>query len=110
MTNEWLAQRISAVALVLLTLWFGYSLFTLEDFTHVIVLTWLSQPLNTILMLLYVMTMIYHADLGMRVIIEDYISCLGLRLTCIILVKFVFAFTAVTGIWAILKVAYDKGI
>ena len=79
------AQRITAVALIFLGLWFLYAVLSLENLQFVAVSAWMSTPLNSILMLLTLVSLVYHSQLGVQTVIEDYvhgptISVLSLRL------------------------------
>ena len=79
------AQRITAAALIFLGLWFVYSVLSLENLQFDAVSAWMSTPLNSILMLLTFVSLVYHSQLGVHTVIEDYvhgptISVLSLRL------------------------------
>ena len=79
------AQRITAVALIFLGLWFLYAVLSLENLQFDAVSAWMSTPLNSILMLLTLVSLVYHSQLGVQTVIEDYvhgptISVLSLRL------------------------------
>ena len=71
--DHWWAQRVSAVALILLGLWFAASLIAHAGADHGAVVAWLRNPITAILMLLLVATTFYHAALGLQVVIEDYV-------------------------------------
>src|SRR6516162_1518099 len=68
--DHWWAQRVSAVALILLGLWFAASLIAHAGADHGAVVAWLRNPITAILMLLLVATTFYHAALGLQVVIE----------------------------------------
>ena len=106
-TTHWLVQRISAVALIPLSLWFVISVANMENYTHHDVLIWLSRPITTILMLLYIPTALYHGYLGIKVILEDYVHNEGTKIGCIIAAKFIFIPAGVMAVWAILKVSFS---
>ncbi len=72
-TAHWWAQRVSAVALIPLTLWFVFSLLTLPAFDYDTVRTWLSVPVSGFLAVLLVAVLAYHSYLGTTVIVEDYV-------------------------------------
>ena len=79
------AQRLTAVALIFLGLWFLYSVLSLENLQFEAVSAWLSTPVNSILMLLTFVSLVYHSQLGVQIVIEDYvhgpkIAVLSLRL------------------------------
>src|SRR5690606_41812647 len=66
-TGHWWTQRISSVALLLLGAWFLVSLTRLPGFDHANVQEWLGQPWTAVLMLLLVLTIARHSDLGLQV-------------------------------------------
>jgi succinate dehydrogenase / fumarate reductase membrane anchor subunit len=103
---HWYAQRVTAVALVLLGLWFVVSLATLGGASHALVVAWLSTPLASALAVLLVLTAAYHALLGLQVVIEDYVGAKGQRLAVLLVVKFVFAVAAVIGVLSVLRIAF----
>ena len=73
--DHWRSQRETAVILFILTFWFLYQLlFVLYSFDFIEVQTWARDPLNALIIVLTSLYMIYHAELGVQVIIEDYVS------------------------------------
>lgn len=102
-TSHWWGQRVSGGAMVVLGLWFAWSLATMSGFSHAEAVAFISQPLNVVLLLLLSVTMAYHSYLGVQVVIEDYIHGHGLRLAALILSRFAHVFLAVAAVFAILK-------
>ena len=73
--DHWRSQRETAVILLILTVWFLYQLlFVLNSLDFIEVQTWARDPLNALIIVLTSLYMIYHAELGVQVIIEDYVS------------------------------------
>ena len=73
--DHWRSQRETAVILLILTLWFLYQLlFVLNSLDFIEVQAWARDPLNALIIILTSLYMIYHAELGVQVIIEDYVS------------------------------------
>ncbi len=103
---HWYAQRVTAVALVLLGLWFVISLATLGGASHARVVTWLSSPLASALAVLLVLTAAYHALLGLQVVIEDYVANRGTRTGVLLAVKFALVVAAVIGVLAVLRITF----
>lgn len=100
------AQRLTAVALIFLGLWFLISILLLDDLHFAAVSAWLSNPLNSVLMLLTFATLAYHSQLGVQIVIEDYvhgpkISVLSLRLNVLAHIL-----VAVAGLYALLKIGF----
>jgi succinate dehydrogenase / fumarate reductase membrane anchor subunit len=104
--SHWYAQRVTAVALVLLGLWLVVSFATLGGASHARVVEWLSSPLSSALAVLLVMTAAWHALLGLQVVIEDYVSDKGTRTAVLLVVKFALAVAAVLGVVAVLRIAF----
>jgi succinate dehydrogenase membrane anchor subunit len=104
--HHWWVQRVSSVALVLLTLWFVAAVVHLGSFDYAIVHAWLAKPVNAVLMLLLSTTAIYHSQLGIQVVLEDYVNHHGAKLTVLMLVNFVHLLLAALAAFAILRVAF----
>jgi succinate dehydrogenase / fumarate reductase membrane anchor subunit len=103
---HWYAQRVTAVALVLLGLWFVFSLATLGGASHERMVLWLSTPLASALAVLLVLTAAYHALLGLQVVIEDYVADNGTRTGVLLFVKFALVVAAVIGVLAVLRIPF----
>ena len=105
-SSHWYAQRVTAVALVLLALWLVISLASLADASYEQVTGWLRCPLNSALALLLVVVAAWHAVLGLQVVVEDYVADKGKRLLVLIAIKFAFVVAAVVGVLAVLRIAF----
>lgn len=104
--GHWWMQRMTAIALIPLSLWFVFSVarFPLLDYTTMI--AWIKSPLVAVALVLYFAAMFYHAALGVQVVIEDYVGNEGVKLVSIVLSKFaLFAFGA-AAVFAVLKIAF----
>jgi succinate dehydrogenase / fumarate reductase membrane anchor subunit len=105
-TAHWWAQRVTAVALVPLTLWFVFSLLTLPDFEYETVRTWLSVPISGFLSVLLVSVLCYHSYLGTIVIIEDYVTSNGMKLLSLMTLRFLYVLAGGAAVFAILRVVF----
>jgi len=105
-TAHWWAQRVSAVALIPLTLWFLLTLLALPDLGYATVRTWLALPINGFLAVLLVAVLTYHAYLGTTVVIEDYVAAAGTRIVTLMLLRFLYVLAGGAAIFAILRVAF----
>ncbi len=103
--SHWWWQRVTAIALVPLVLWFVYSILCLMGGGYSEATAWLSSPINATLMLVFVLAMLFHAQTGLQVVIEDYIHVKWLNLTLILFVKFSAVVLAVLATISVLKVA-----
>jgi succinate dehydrogenase / fumarate reductase membrane anchor subunit len=105
-TAHWWAQRVSAVALIPLTLWFVFSLLTLPAFDYDTVRTWLSVPFSGFLAVLLVAVLAYHSYLGTIVIVEDYVTAAGMKVLTLLVLRFLYVLCGGAGIFAILRVVF----
>jgi succinate dehydrogenase / fumarate reductase membrane anchor subunit len=103
--QHWWAQRLSALALIPLMLWFCASLIAHLGAGRGAVLRWLGAPLPAILMLLLLLTGFYHQYLGVQVVIEDYVENEWARLALVVLNRFVAVLLSVAAIFAVLRIA-----
>jgi len=106
--EHWWLQRVTAVALLPLGLWFALSLIALPDFSHATVFAWIHRPLTSVLMILFVATVGYHSHLGVRVVIEDYVPGKGAKLVALIASTFAHAGLAIAAVFAVLKIAFGS--
>jgi succinate dehydrogenase / fumarate reductase membrane anchor subunit len=104
--HHWWLQRLTSIALVPLTIWFTVSILSLPSMDHVTVLAWMAQSWTALLLIVLVLVATYHSQLGVRVVIEDYIPSPGTRTLTLVTLTFVHALLAVAGVFAILKVAF----
>lgn len=72
-TGHWWVQRTTAVVLIPLGLWFAISLLRLPNGDYSAVRSWLAEPLNSILMILLIVSVLHHSQLGIQVVVEDYV-------------------------------------
>ncbi len=103
--HHWWAQRVSAVALIPLTIWFVASIVALAGADHAAVSAWIGNPIVAVLLVLLVAAALYHAQLGMQVVYEDYIHTHWLKITADVGTKLLSLLLAVATIFAVLKIA-----
>ena len=103
--EHWWMARVTAVALIPLTLWFVASIIAHTGSDYVTFIVWLRMPLVSILMVLLLIALFYHTTLGLQVVIEDYVhseakfgALIAVRLGCVAL--------AVAGILATMRIAF----
>ncbi|MDH3615471.1 MAG: succinate dehydrogenase, hydrophobic membrane anchor protein [Gammaproteobacteria bacterium] len=106
-TSHWWGQRVSAIALVFLGVWFAWCLATMPGFSHAAAIASIGRPINSILLLLLSVTLAYHSYLGIQVVIEDYVHAHGLKLAALILSRFAHVVLAAAAIFAILKIGLN---
>lgn len=104
--DHWWAQRVSAVALIPLGLWFVASLIALAGADHARVVAWLHGTLAALLTMLMVAAVFYHAALGIQVVIEDYVHSDWAKIPAIVATKLLCFALAAAGIFAVLRIAF----
>jgi succinate dehydrogenase / fumarate reductase membrane anchor subunit len=104
--EHWWAQRVSAVALIPLGLWFAASLVALAGADRAAVLAWLHAPVQAILAILLLIAVFYHAALGLQVVVEDYVHAEWLKVSSLVAMRLVSFGLAVAGIFAVLRIAF----
>jgi succinate dehydrogenase / fumarate reductase membrane anchor subunit len=107
-TEHFWAQRVTAIALIPLALWFVASLATYTGADHATAKAWLAEPFTAIVMILLVAIGFHHAQLGIQVVIEDYVSTEWIKVFSIIVVKLAAVALAVAAIFSVLKIAFGS--
>src|ERR1700759_1180184 len=102
--HHWWAQRLTALALVPLTLWFVFSVIHLSGASHQAVIDWLSAPLTMGLMLALVVATFHHLHLGVQVVIEDYVHDERFKMPAVLAVRALCILLALVCIVSVLKV------
>lgn len=105
--SHWWLQRVSAVALVPLTLWFLLSLLGLPDLGHTEVASWISDGWAPVFLVLLVLSLAYHSALGVQVVLEDYVHAKPAKVAALLASNFLHALLAVAGVFAVLKIAFQ---
>jgi succinate dehydrogenase / fumarate reductase membrane anchor subunit len=103
--KHWWAERVSAVALIPLTLWFVASIIAHTGSDYASFTAWLRQPYVTVLMIALLVGIFYHLALGLQVIVEDYQHGLS-KFAGVIAVQLGCAILAIAGIVATLRIAF----
>jgi succinate dehydrogenase / fumarate reductase membrane anchor subunit len=104
--EHWWAQRVTAVALIALGLWFVASLLAHVGADRASVRAWLHAPVPAILALLLLIAVFYHSALGLQVVIEDYVHAEWLKVSSLVAMRLVSFGLAVAGIFAVLRIAF----
>ena len=104
-TEHWMAQRMTAIANLPLVIWFVFAVVNLRGASHAEFTGWLAQPLNAILAILFIISVLYHAKLGAQVVTEDYVHNEGFKVFKLIAQKLVVLTIGVACIFSILKIA-----
>ncbi|TDI59356.1 MAG: succinate dehydrogenase, hydrophobic membrane anchor protein [Alphaproteobacteria bacterium] len=104
-THHFWMQRVTAVALIPLVIWFLYALLSHMGGSRDEVIAWVSQPIVAVAFVLLLGAGLYHLKLGLQVVIEDYVHGEGMKLVSQLAVTLVTAAVGVASVFAVLKIA-----
>ncbi|MCC6914310.1 MAG: succinate dehydrogenase, hydrophobic membrane anchor protein [Rhodospirillaceae bacterium] len=104
--HHWWMQRLTSLALIPLAMWFVVSLIGLRQSDWEQYTLWISNPINATVMILFLGVTFHHAQSGMQVVLEDYVSSHGTRIASIVAVKFICYALAALSIVSVLIVAF----
>jgi succinate dehydrogenase / fumarate reductase membrane anchor subunit len=107
--GHWLAERVTSIALIPLVIWAVYSALMLAAGTYETAVAWLGSPVNAVLLGLLVAVGFWHMQVGLRVVIEDYIGRPLTRSALLIANLFVCILGAALAIFSVAKVAITGG-
>jgi succinate dehydrogenase / fumarate reductase, membrane anchor subunit len=103
--QHWKMQRLTAIANVLLVLWFMFSAMALSGSGYDQVRAWLASPVTASLVVLLIISTFYHARLGLQIVVEDYVHHEGARIASLVAIALIVLALAVACIVAVLSVA-----
>lgn len=103
--GHWWMQRVTAVALIPLTLWFAASLVKHAGDNYTSLALWLRAPLVTTSMVMLMCALFYHMALGLQVVAEDYIHVDRIKVPVVVLIYLISFALAAAGILATLRIA-----
>jgi succinate dehydrogenase / fumarate reductase membrane anchor subunit len=103
--HHWWLQRLTSVALVPLSIGFVASLLALPALDYASLVAWLRQSGTALGLILFVLVAARHSQLGMRVVIEDYVHGEGLKTVALVFIDYAHVLIGVAAVFAVLKVA-----
>ena len=103
--HHWWMQRLTAIALIPLVVWFAISLVMLSGADYTTVRAWIGSPLVMVLLILTISVGLHHGQLGLQVVFEDYTSG-AIRVAMIVLTKFIAILFGLAAIVAILRIGF----
>lgn len=103
--HHWLVQRATAVALVFLGLWFVYFVVGLIGADYLAATDAIARPWNAVLLIAFLISAFWHAQLGMQVVLEDYVHSPLWAVTLQLAVRFACVLAALGGIFAVVLIA-----
>jgi succinate dehydrogenase membrane anchor subunit len=105
--EHWWMQRVTAAALIPLTLWFVVSLIALTGSDYNAFIAWLKAPFVAILMVLVLVALFHHMALGLQVVVEDYVHSDRAKIPTVVTIRLACFALAVAGIFATVRIAFD---
>ena len=104
--HHWWAQRLTAIALIPLVVWFAISLVMMSGADYGSVRAWIGSPVVMVLLILTIAVGLHHGQLGLQVVIEDYVHGDGFKLALIVAVRFIAIFFGLAAVVAILRIGF----
>ena len=108
--SHWVAEKVSAIALVPLVIWMVYAVLQLAAGDYGFAVHWIQSPLNATLVVLTLAISFWHMHAGLRVVVEDYIHKTLTKSALLLLNLFVCGLSGALAIFSILKVALGAGV
>ena len=103
--GHWWAQRMTAAALVLLSVWFVITVLCLLHADYATARAAVARPWNALLLIVFVLSMFWHAVLGLQVVIEDYVHTRWKEVVLLVAIKFLAVLGALASVLAVLRIA-----
>ncbi len=103
-TGHFWMQRLTAIALIPLSIWFVAAMVGLTDSSHAHVVAWIAVPWNATLLLSLIIALFWHSSLGIQVVIDDYIHLTWAKVTATVLQRFAHILLAVASIVAVVRI------
>ncbi len=103
----WIAERVSSLALVPLTLYGVWAAMEIARGGYAGAVAFLQNPFNAVVIALLLGVSFHHMEMGMRVIVEDYLAKPSTRIICLMLNKAVCWSFGAVAVFSVLKVAFS---
>lgn len=103
--GHWWTQRVTAVALVVLVLWFVALVLSLLHSDFATAHATVAKPWNALLLIVFLIAAFWHAVLGLQVVIEDYVHTRWKEIVLLVAIKFLAVLGALSGVLAVLRIA-----
>ena len=103
--GHWWTQRVTAAALVLLGVWFVATVLCLLHADYATARAAVAKPWNALLLIAFVLTMFWHAVLGLQVVVEDYVHVRWKEVVLMVTIKFLAVLGALASVLAVLRIA-----
>jgi len=106
--GHWWMQRVTALALIPLTLWFAASLIARARDDYGVFILWLRSPFTSVSMVLLLIALFYHMALGLQVVVEDYVHIDRIKMPTVVVIHLGCFALAAAGIIATLRIAFGR--
>jgi succinate dehydrogenase / fumarate reductase membrane anchor subunit len=106
--GHWWMQRVTALALIPLTLWFAASLIARAQDDYGAFILWLRSPFTSVSMVLLLIALFYHMALGLQVVVEDYVHTDRIKMPTVVVIHLGCFALAAAGIIATLRIAFGR--
>jgi succinate dehydrogenase / fumarate reductase membrane anchor subunit len=103
--SHWWTQRLTAAALMLLGVWFVATVLSLLHADYATARATVARPWNSLLLIAFVVTMFWHAVLGLQVVVEDYVHTRWKEVVLLLAIKFLAVLGALASVLAVLRIA-----
>jgi succinate dehydrogenase / fumarate reductase membrane anchor subunit len=101
--GEWRLQRLTALALIPLGLYFAASILSLAKSDHTTAAAWLASPVPALLVILFLLAGLVHALVGVQSVLLDYVHTRARLFAAGLLVRAAVVILAGAGVLAVLK-------
>lgn len=105
-TEHFWMQRLTAVGLIPLCFWFAYAIIYVAGIDHAALKVWMANPFNLTMMILMICVGCHHGQMGVQVVIEDYVHTEAFKIGGLIIVKLLTVFLAMFCVACVLKIAF----
>jgi succinate dehydrogenase / fumarate reductase membrane anchor subunit len=105
-TQHWWAQRLTALALVPLTIWFVIAMVAATGSDYASARVFIGNPITAVLLILLIVATFHHAQLGLQVVIEDYVHTKPVEIALLLIIKGAAVVLALAAIFAVLSIAF----
>jgi len=105
-TGHWWMQRLTALALVPITVWFVISVIGMAGASYAEFSAWLASPLVAGLFLILIAATFYHAVLGLQVVVEDYLHNEGVKIATLLTIKALGVLLGLTAALSVLRLLF----
>ena len=104
-THHWMLQHLLSIGSLILTVWLVASVLMLPNLSYLSVHDWLVRPVPAVALGLFVLVNIWHAKLGLQVVVEDYVHEHANKFACIVLLNLVAFAAAAFGLFCVIRLA-----